>query len=71
MEERTVSLDETLIMHEGGTQIWLVGAIDTTNKAIRLDIMSSRTSENLKIFVQNNIIPGTNIRHDRWAGYNF
>ena len=70
-EECTVAIDETLITHNDGEQIWLVGAIHTTKKAIRLDVMKERNSTNLKIFVQNHIAPGTNITHDGWNGYNF
>ena len=68
---RTVAIDETLIMHEGQKQIWLVGGIDTTTKAVRLDIVSERNSINLKYFVENHIESGTNISHDGWPGYNF
>ena len=68
---RTVAIDETLIMHEGQKQIWLVGGIDTTTKAVRLDIVPQRNSINLKKFVRNHIEPGTNISHDGWSGYQF
>jgi len=46
-------MDETLITHDNDTQVWLVGAIDTTSKHVRLDIMTDRTSDNLKQFVMN------------------
>ena len=68
--ERTVAIDETLITHSNGNQIWLIGAIDTTNHNIRLDVLPDRNSENIKIFITNHIIPGTNITHDGWLGYN-
>ena len=45
-------------------------AIDTTSKNIRLDVLPQRNAENIKIFIQNHIIPGTNITHDGWLGYN-
>ena len=70
-EERTVAIDETLINHQDGKQIWLVGGIDTTTKNVRSDAISERNSNNLKIFVFNHINPGTNITHDGWSGYNF
>lgn len=47
---RTVAIDETLIMHEGQRQVWLVGGIDTTTKYVRLDIVPERNSINLKKF---------------------
>ena len=33
--------------------------------------MKNRNQNNLKIFVYNHIIPGTNISHDGWEGYAF
>ena len=70
-KNRTVAIDETLIMHEQQKQIWLVGGIDTTTKAIRLDIVPERNSINLKYFIENHIEPGTNISHYSWPGYSF
>ena len=49
----------------------MVGEIETTTKAIQIDIMKERNSTNLIIFVQNHSAPGTNITHDEWNGYNF
>ena len=37
------------------------------NKNIRRDILPSRDANALKKFVQNHIIPGSNITHDGWA----
>ena len=68
---RIVALDESLIIHDNGSQIWLAGCIDTSTKAVRIDVIPSRTSENIKIFVQNHILPGSHITHDGWAGYGF
>ena len=65
-EDKPVVFDETLIIHDNGTQLWLVVAIDITNKHIRLDVITNRTFENLKIFVLNHIIP--NYTHDRFLG---
>ena len=66
-----MALDETLIIHENNKQIWLAGFIDTATKAVRIDIIPSRTSQNIEIFVRNHILPGTHIAHDGWAGYSF
>jgi len=33
--------------------------------------MTNRNAENLKIFITNHIIPGTNIIHDGWRAYSF
>ena len=68
---RTMAIDQTLITVKNGNQVWLVSAIDTTTKNIRLDVLSEKSGSNLKIFVTNHIIPGSNIVHDDWEGYNF
>ena len=68
---KVVALDETLIVHINGEQKWLVGAIETVSRKIRLDILPERNSQNLEIFVKNHILPGTTIVTDGWAGYNF
>ena len=33
-------------------------------------MLPERNSENIKIFITNHIILGTNITHDGWQGYN-
>ena len=68
---KVVDLDETLIVHINGEQKWLVGAIETISRKIRIDILPERNSLNLEIFVKNHILPGTTIVTDGWAGYNF
>ena len=68
---RTVASDESLFIHENGNQIWVAGCIDTTTKAVRIDVIPSRNAQNIKIFVQNHILPGSHITHDGWAGYSF
>lgn len=66
-----MAIDETLITHRDGRQILLIGAIDTISKKVRLDVIPERNTENIKIFVRNHILPGTNITHDGWLGYRF
>ena len=46
----TVALDECLWKHEGNSQIWVFGAIETNSKKMRIDFANERTSEILKIF---------------------
>lgn len=68
-ENITVAIDESLITHENGNQVWLCGAIDTRHNHIRLDVLPARSADNLKTFVKNHIIPGSNITHYGWLGY--
>ena len=58
-------------MHENDRQIWLVGCIDTTTKAIIIDIILSGNSQNLELFMKNHILPGSHITHDGWFVYSF
>ena len=45
--------------------------MDTETNELRLDVVKERTTENLKTFVYNHIIPGTLIVHDGWRSYSF
>lgn len=70
--EIVVAVDECLFEHEeDGSQIWIVGAIETESRKKRFDILPNRSSVNLKKFAVNHILPGTHITHDGWRGYNF
>ena len=71
MENITVAIDERLITYAGRRPIWMIDAINTKNKNVRLDILLTRNANALKIFVNNHIIPGTNITHYGWVGYSF
>ena len=48
-----------------------MGAVDTETKELRMYIMVNRNGNNLKIFITNHIIPGTNIIHDGRRAYSF
>ena len=70
--KKNVAIEESLYLKDDkGKQIWIVGALDTETKELRMDIMVHRNANNLKIFITNHIIPGTNIIHDGWRGYFF
>ena len=60
----TVALEESLWIHINQEQLWAVGAIETKSRKMRFYFMHERTSENLKIFVNNHIEAGTHITHD-------
>ena len=51
----TVAVEETLITHYAGSQVWLVGAIETISKKIRLDVLPTRDADSIKIFINNHI----------------
>ena len=45
---RTVAVDENLIVHENNNQVCLAGVLDTTSKAVRIDIIPNRNRQTLK-----------------------
>ena len=69
---KIVCIDECLILHDkNNNQIWLVGAIESRSKKLRLDVINIRNEENIRIFITNHIEPGTHIISDGWPSYNF
>ena len=71
-KHKIIAVDESLILHDNkDAMIWLVGAIDTETKELRLDIIKERNSTNLKIFINNHVESGTYIVHDGWRAYSF
>ena len=70
-ENITVAIEESLITHGNGNQVWLCRATDTRHKHIRLDVLPARNSDNLKTFVKNHITRGSNITHEGWFGCSF
>ena len=63
--DTVVAVDETLILHDtNGIQKWLIGAIDTTIKKVRLGLLPNRNSNTIKQFFLNWIDLGTHITHD-------
>lgn len=61
-----------MILHENNNnQIWLVGAIESRSKKLRIDVINVRNEENIRIFITNHIAPGTHIITDGWPSYNF
>ena len=52
--------EETLLIHDDKNEhIWVVGAIDTETKDLRINVKKIRNSANLKTFVTNHILQGT------------
>ena len=70
-EFKTFAIDETLISHVNNTQLWIIGAIDTVNKDVRLILSFSRDEDTMKKFVETYIENGNTIITDAWRSYNF
>lgn len=68
---KIVAVNESLFLQDDtGKQIWIVGALDSQTKDLRLDVINQRNSTDLKIFV-NHIVSITLIVHNGWNGYAF
>ena len=51
-------------------QVWVIGAINTTTKELRIETIKERNNELIKIFITSYIAKGNHIICDGWAGYN-
>ena len=65
------AIDESLFCHDSLGQIWVVVAVDTTLKNIRLDIIRNRTTSNIETFKNNHFKEGSHFTHDGALWYNF
>ena len=66
------SIDETLMSHNEGSQIWVVGVIKNSNlNKVRLNLTTTRNSTYLKYFVERYIKRSNKIVSNFCAGYAF
>ena len=70
-EFKSFAFDETLISHVNNSQLWIIGAIDTVNKEVRLVLRATRDEDTIKKFVQDYIANGNTIITYAWRSYNF
>lgn len=64
-------VDQILINHYDGKQIWLLGSCDNNTKEFRIEASYKRDSETLKEFITLYVDKGNTIITDGWAGYSF
>ena len=69
--EANLAVDESLFTHYGGVSQWVIGIVDIESKSIRLEVVSQRDEDTLKIIINKHIMIGNNIYTDNWNGYNF
>ena len=65
------SMDESLINHKKGRQIWLLGVINNQSKEFRIEGTFNRDASTIAKFIQNYIEKGNTIVFDMWAGFHF
>jgi len=65
-----VEIDETLMTHHEGQQMWTFGIFDRVTKELRCFCVPDRTSQTLIPIIKEHVGPGSRIYSDGWAAYN-
>ena len=68
---KMVAIKECLFIHENNTPIWVIGGMETDSRKMRFDVINRRISENIKIFLLNQVEARTKIISDGCQGYAF
>ena len=58
------SIDESLFTYMSNKQIWIIGLINKNTKKLRLEIVTDKSANNLKIIIANHINTGNSIFTD-------
>ena len=70
-KDESISLDESLFVHDNGVQIWICGLINNQNRKIRLEILEDRIQNTMKKIIER-LVPSRNrIVTDQANCYNF
>jgi hypothetical protein len=69
-ERKKFAIDESLLTHIDGHQVWLVGIINTQTKDFRLIPVYNRNYTILKNIITKFVEKGNVLISDAWAGYN-
>lgn len=67
----SISIDESLYVHQGQNQIWNVGLINNISRKIRLEILPNRSTDIIKKIITNLIPTGNTIVTDGRSFYNW
>jgi len=70
-EHASISMDESLFVHQGNKQIWVAGLINNTSRKIRLEILPNRNAKTIKKIITNLVPTGNKIVTDRAIIYNW
>ena len=70
-KNESFAVDESNFISINNRNLWVLGAINTSSKKLRLEITFDRDKETLKRFINTHIKYGNRIVHDMWAGYNW
>ena len=70
-ENQYIAFEESLFTHNQGQQQWVVGLVNTSTNAFRIELEDSRDASNLKAIINKHILNGNVIVTHQWNGYNF
>ena len=69
MEHGIVEIDETLMTHYNGQQMWVFGIFDRVTKELRCFAVQDRSRESLIPIIKEHVVPGAKIYSDGWLAY--
>jgi hypothetical protein len=64
-------VDESLINHYKGHQVWLLGTRDNNNNDFRVEGSFNRDTANMEAFITKHVEKGNHIITDGWVSYDF
>lgn len=65
------AVDECNFTYENGQQLWILDAIETSKKCIRIEIIHKKNPTNLEKFITNYIPRNSTVITDNWHLYSF
>ena len=65
------AMDESLFVKIKGCKNWIIGAYNNRTGNIRVDIFNTRTENDMRLFINNNLKKNNNIITDGWPHIHF
>ena len=69
--DESISIDESLFVHDNHNQIWVLGMINNSSRIIRLEILENRAQSHIKKIIERLVPKGNRIVTDNAACYIF
>ena len=66
-----IAIDESMFAHIANQQIWIIGLININTKKWRLEIVTDKSLNTLKLIITNHVDSENSIYTDIWRGYTF
>ena len=62
--DSSISIDESLFIHENGVKVWVCGMINNSIRTIRLELLENRSQNTMKKIIERLIPKGNKIITD-------